>query len=210
MANSENVKKRIKKFYRRDAVVIYPPVETDRFKNKDLRFKKENKYFLSVSRLVRGKGVDITIKACDRLGIPLKVVGAGPELNHLKSLIVNRKSDIEFLGQVADDELVKLYTDAKALILASEDEDFGITPVESMAAGTPVIAPRTGGYLETIVEGKTGMFFGGDRGEVTVDSLVEALEKFDSKKYKPQDCTKQAENFSKEKFKEKMIKLINS
>lgn len=233
VANSQNVADRIKKFYRRDSVVIYPPVEVEKFKNvilasspKATRPESKNKdsgqagmtkegYYLSLSRLVRGKGVDIIIEAATQLNIPLKVAGIGPELEMLKRMA---GSNVEFLGEVRDEERAKLYAGAKALIAASEDEDFGITVVEAMACGTPVIAVRAGGYLETVIEGKTGEFFPStlprqarDRsGQVkaTVEDLVEVLKKFDPKKYRVEDCQKQAEKFSKSRFKREILECI--
>lgn len=198
VANSENVKKRIQKFYRREAVVIYPGVDTESLK----KVKKSNgDYFLSLGRLVRGKGVEVIIKACSDLNLPLKVVGAGSALDELKS-IAGRS--VEFLGQVSDSEREKLYAGAKALIVASEDEDFGITAVESQAVGTPVIAISSGGYLESIVEGKTGEFF--DKN--TPESLKTVLENFNPEKYPELDCRKQSEKFSKEEFKKNILKLV--
>ncbi len=204
VANSENVQARIKKFYRREAVVIYPPVEVDSRQTTDNRQKKD--YYLSLSRLWKGKGVDIAVKACTKLDLPLKVVGSGPERGSLKK---EAGKHIEFLGHVSDEERIKLYSEAKALIVASEDEDFGITVVEAQALGTPVIALKSGGYLETVVEGKTGEFFEkGDSDQVTVDSLIKVLEKFDPKKYDAEDCINQAEKFSEKVFRENILELI--
>lgn len=200
VANSKNVQERISKFYRRDSVVIYPPVDIG-FKNKDLGIKSEKQYFLSVSRLVRGKGVDTIISVADKLGLPLKIVGTGPELKNLQSLIINPKSNIEFLGQVNDEKLPEIYANALATIVASEDEDFGIVPVESMSYGTPVIAINEGGFKETVVAGKTGEFF-------ESEGLEEVLTDFDPKKYKPEDSIKQAEKFSKERFKKEILQLV--
>src|SRR3989344_3856031 len=214
VANSKNVKERMGKFYRREAVVIYPPVEL--FKGTPCSTARRplvKRYYLSLSRLWKGKVVDIVVEACGRLGLPLKVVGSGPELQHLKTLATSYQlpTTIEFLGHVSDEERIKLYSEAKALIVAAEDEDFGITVVESMAAGTPAIALKSGGYLETVVEGKTGEFFAkGESDEETVDSLVKVLEKFDPNKYKVEDCVNQAEKFSQSKFKEKILDLIHS
>lgn len=219
IANSENVAKRIKKFYRREAVVIYPPVNVEKCKIDNVKCKiKDKKYFLSVGRLVRGKGLEIIIEACGKLGLPLKIVGSGPELKNLKfkiskacdsEIFKNLKfKNIEFLGHVPDTDLPALYAGARATIVASEDEDFGIVPVESMACGTPVVAVRAGGFLETVVPGKTGEFFGGDRGQVTVDSIINALKNFDPEKYTPEDCKAQAEKFSKERFKKELLELI--
>ena len=211
VANSKNVQARIKKFYRRDSVVIYPPVEvvsrqSSVVRHSESRKLKADSYFLSVGRLVRGKGIDIIVEACSKLGLSLKVAGAGPEFQSSKFKVQSAKSkNIEFLGQVKDEDLPELYAGAIATIVASEDEDFGIVPVESMAAGTPVIAVKAGGFLETVIPGKTGEFFN----DAAAVSLMKALESFDFKKYKPEDCIKQAEKFSKERFKKEILELIN-
>lgn len=202
IANSKNVQKRIAKFYRRESVIIYPPVDLSEFRIKNQGSKVTSGYFLSLGRLVRGKGTEVSVMACSKLGVSLKVAGTGPELERLKSLA---GPTIEFLGPVSDEERVKLYENAKALILCAEDEDFGITPVEAQAAGTPVIAVKRGGFLETVVEGKTGEFFD----EATPESMMKVLEKFDEKKYKTEDCRKNAEKFSKERFKKQLMDLIN-
>lgn len=201
IANSQNIAQRIKKFYKRDALVIYPPIDIKRFKNIDLRFKKKE-YFLSVGRLVRGKGTETIVEAATKLNLPLKVVGTGPEFNRLKKLA---GKTIEFLGHIEDSSLPEIFAKARATIVSSEDEDFGIVPVESMAAGTPVIAVATGGFLETIISGKTGEFFD----KANVESLTKVLKDFDYKKYKSEDCLKQAEKFSKEEFEKKILSLVN-
>lgn len=205
VANSKNVKERIKKFYRRDAKIIYPPVDLEEFRmnNSDLR-SKDKDYYLSLSRLWKGKGVDVIVKAAILAKMPLKVAGNGPEIENLKRIAKN-SPNIKFLGNVSDQERVKLYQGAKALIVASEDEDFGITAVESQAAGTPVIAVKSGGYLESVIEGKTGEFFS----ENTPESLAQVLEKFDTYKYEAKNCIKNAEKFSKEEFKAEIMKLLN-
>lgn len=203
IANSKNVQERIKKFYRRDSVVIYPPVDVKTFGHQPLTLKSEDKkYFLSLSRLWKGKGVDIIVQACTKLDLPLKVVGDGPELESLKK-IAGRS--VEFLGAVSDRERTGLYQQAQALIVASEDEDFGITSVEAQAAGIPVIAIRCGGYLESVIENKTGLFFD----KSTADFLAQALVRFDPDKFKAEDCVKNAEKFSKERFKKEILALIN-
>lgn len=207
VANSKNVAKRIKKFYRREAVVIYPPVDVEEIKIKNAT-KNLRDYHLVVSRLVRGKGVDIIIEACTKLNLPLKVVGIGPILDELKKLAGKK---VDFMGQVPDDALISLYVGAKALIVAAEDEDFGITPVEAMAAGTPVIAPRSGGYLETVLDGKTGVLFDLEDGKVSVDGLVKGLKRFNDSNHliKIEDCIRVAEQFSKERFKRQTLRLIH-
>ena len=111
------------------------------------------------------------------------------------------------MGWVSDEERIELLKNAKALILASEDEDFGITSVEAQGVGTPVIAVRSGGYLETVIEGKTGEFYGGP-GMVTAEQLIPVLKDFDPKKYDPKDCRKNAEKFSKENFKKQFTNLV--
>ncbi len=200
IANSKNVKERIKKFYRRDSVVIYPPVDISSFPRKR---KSKGKYFLSLGRLVRGKGVEVIVKAFDITGLPLKVAGTGPELKNLQK-VYGRNKSVEFLGMVKDENLSELYGGAKALILASEDEDFGITAVEAFACGTPVIAINSGGYLETVIEGKTGVFFDG----ATPESLIKVLESFDESRFNKEDLKAQAEKFSKERFKKEILELI--
>ena len=208
VANSKNIQDRIKKFYRRDSVIIYPPVDLKEFKVK-------KKYFLALNRLIRGKGTEVIVAACTELGLPLKVVGSGPELVRLQAIA---GKTVEFLGWVSDDERVKLLAEAKALIVASEDEDFGISAVEAQAVCTPVIAARAGGYLETVIEGKTGEFyqpgFSGDYkvyiDSVSVKSLTKILENFDSKKYKKEDLRKNAEKFSKERFKKEILALVKA
>lgn len=108
---------------------------------------------------------------------------------------------------MSDEERVKLLQNAKALIVASEDEDFGITSIEAQAAGTPVIAPSSGGFLETVVDQKTGLLYGGP-GMVNTENLTEVLQKFDSIKFDPEVLRKNAEKFSKERFKKEMLELI--
>ena len=200
IANSKNVQARIKKFYRRDCVVIYPPVDLKEFKLQ----KKKQDYFLALNRLVRGKGTEVIVEAATKLRIPLKVAGVGSEMDRLKKIA---GKNVQFLGWVSDKERVNLLQNAKALIVASEDEDFGITSIEAQAAGTPVIAPASGGFLETVEDGKTGLLYGGP-GMVTVDVLVQALQKFDSSKFIPEDLRKNAQNFSKERFKKEILELI--
>lgn len=204
IANSKNVASRIKKFYRRDSVIIHPPVDTNSFQTPSTSHEPRAKnYFLSLNRLVRGKGTEIAVQACAALNLPLKVAGAGPELRNLKKLA---GPSVEFVGPVSDEERIKLFQNATALIVASEDEDFGITPVEAMAAGTPVIALRAGGYLETVIEGKTGQFFD----TPTPQSLTKVLETFDPSKYKDSDLHSQAEKFSKDHFRKKIHTLISA
>ncbi|OGE18774.1 hypothetical protein A3J19_03255 [Candidatus Daviesbacteria bacterium RIFCSPLOWO2_02_FULL_41_8] len=207
VANSKNIAARIKKFYRRDSVVIYPPVEIgSKYYVASSKGKKD--YFLVLSRLVRGKGVEIIVEACGKLGLPLKIAGTGPELDNLKKLATNYQLlTTNFLGWVGDEERVKLLANAKALIVAAEDEDFGITSIEAQAVGTPVVAPASGGFLETVIDKETGLLYGGP-GAVTVESLVGVLGEFREDKFKPETLRKNAEKFSKERFKKEILELV--
>ncbi|MFH1840659.1 MAG: glycosyltransferase [Candidatus Shapirobacteria bacterium] len=198
VANSREVQKRIKKFYRRESVIISPPVDVFNIKG------KVQNYFLTGGRLEKPKNFDLIIKACDRLKVNLKIYGVGPQEKYLRSLA---GPTIKFVGGVNDQEKARLYADCRAYIVAQRDEDFGITPVEAMAAGRPVIAYRGGGYLETVVEGETGEFFD----KLTVESLVETLRHYDDTNHrsiKPEDCRAQAEKFSKKKFKKAILELV--
>jgi glycosyltransferase involved in cell wall biosynthesis len=206
IANSENVARRIEKFYRKDSVVIYPPVEVEKIK-RSLLYKKTSsaEYFLVAGRIAGAKGVDLAMKAANVLNVKLKIVGEFAGIKFGKEDLEKLKSDnIEFLGRVSDEELYGLYAGAEAFLALGKDEDFGITPVEAMAAGTPVVAYKSGGYLETVVEGKTGVFFE----EYNVESLVEAMKRVQGLRFKAQALRAQAEKFSKERFVEKFQELI--
>jgi len=196
IANSENVQARIKKFYRKEAKVIYPPVEVEKIARATKDLVAED-YFLVVARIVGAKGIEMAVEAAKKLGVPLKVVGEPAGLAWLgKDMKKNNNKWVEFVGRVSDEELYSYYGKCRGFLALAFDEDFGITPVEAMAAGRPVIAFRGGGYLETVVEGVTGEFF--DR--YLVESLVKAMKKFKAEKYKAEDCRRQAKKFSKERF----------
>jgi len=199
IANSQETARRIRKFYRRDSTVIYPPVEINP-KSKVLSPKSEN-YFLCASRLAWAKRIDVAIKAANKLKIPLKIVGTGKEEKYLRSIA---GKTVEFLGQVSDEELARAYFNCRALIFPAEDEDFGIVPVEAMSFGKPVIALRQGGVVESVIEGKTGVFFD----EPTVESLTGAIKGFNNLAIKPSDCINQAKKFSKERFKKEIKEFV--
>ncbi|HVT01534.1 MAG TPA: glycosyltransferase [Patescibacteria group bacterium] len=206
VANSEEVKKRIEKFYRRDATVIYPPVSLPKIQEPRSKNQKKDYYFV-VSRIVGGKGLDMAVEAANKLGIKLKIAGTpSGYYTGYKNLTKQAQKNIEFLGHVTDEELVDLYSGAKAFFALAEDEDFGMTPVESMMCGTPVIAYYGGGYKESVVDGKTGVFFK----EYNVDSLASAIEKFEKLKISSEACRKQAEKFSAKVFDKKIREFINS
>ncbi len=200
LANSKNVAERIWKIYRKKATVIYPPVELPNAGD-----TPKGDYYLVISRIVGGKGLDLAVKTARKLGIKLKIAGkpAGyyTEYKNLQKLAGD---NTEFLGYVTDKELVKLYKGAKAFLALATDEDFGITPVEAMLCGTPVVAFKGGGYLETVVDGRTGVFFE----EVSVESLSKAIKRLDKLNINPRDCVNQAKKFSKEKFKKEVLKFV--
>lgn len=204
IANSEETKRRIKKFYRREATVIYPPVEISG-KGKGERGKSQKEYFLSVGRLSYAKRIDVIIKACNELKLPLRIVGVGGEGDYLKSIA---GPQIEFLGEVSDEKLTEIYTGARALIFSALQEDFGMVPVEAMAHGIPVIALKQGGVAETVIDGKTGIFFD----EPTVASLKSAILEFEKKEktFTATACIAQAEKFSKAEFKQKMRDFVTA
>ncbi len=201
ISNSEETRRRIRKFYRRDSTVIYPPVivHSSQFTVRS----SQKKYFLSVGRLTYAKRVDLAISACNELKLPLKIAGSGREENYLKSIAGDT---IEFLGNVPDTKLHELYKNARALIFCALDEDFGMVPVESMANGTPVIALRQGGVQETVIEGKTGMFFD----KPSVDELIVTIKRFKILNFDQKDCLNQAQKFSKGVFIERMKQFVTS
>lgn len=196
---SNNISKQIRKYYRRESEVIYPPVRTDYFSpNADGSY---GDYFLMVGRLVAYKRPDIAISAFNKLGLPLKVVGTGPMLKKLKS---TAGRNIEFLGQAADEQVRELYKSCKAFVFPGE-EDFGITPVEAMAGGRPVIAYAGGGLLETVVPGDTGnagtgVFFE----KPDPESLAAAVRNFDPEIYDPAAIAAHARKFDTSVFKDRL------
>jgi glycosyltransferase involved in cell wall biosynthesis len=208
IANSQNTAARIWKFYRREATVIYPPVEIPKVSIAvNLRGWQKGGYFLAGGRLARAKRVDLAVAACTNLRLPLKVFGrafAGYE-DELRAMA---GPTVEFLGEVADEEKSRLMAGCRAFIFPAEEEDFGMTPVEAMAHGKPVIALRQGGVLESVVEGKTGTFFD----EPTAESLMGALREFGDLggRIKPEDCREQARKFSKERFKKEILEFLDS
>lgn len=201
IANSQNVASRIKKFYTKNAIVIYPPVGMASDKT-DQKFL-ERKYYLTGGRLARPKHTDLIVRVCTKQNIPLKVFGKGfaGYGTELKGIAGNT---IEFLGEVSDAEKQTLMQGAKAFFFAAEDEDFGIVPVEAMSVGTPVIAYASGGVKESVIDGKTGVFFH----HLTDESLLTAIEQFEMIKINAMDCQKQASKFSEKIFIKNLQVLI--
>ena len=200
IANSKNVANKIKKIYRRDSVVIYPPVKTDKF---ELYCKKEN-FYLTVSRLVPYKKIDLIVEAFSQMPEKrLIVIGDGPSF---KSVSFKAKKNIELLGYQPFEVVRNYMQKAKAFIFAAE-EDFGMAPVEAQSCGTPVIAFSKGGALETVIENKTGIFFK----KQTPESLIEAVKCFE-KIADAFDCRairQNAERFSEKRFKKEFKEFVD-
>ena len=220
IANSEETKKRIKKFYKKDATVIYPPVDISSkyqvvsIKGENTKYRMHNTgYYLAGGRIARAKHPELIIKAFLQNGLPLKVFGKsfGGYESELKSKIKNKISKIDFLGEVTDEEKDRLMVGAKAFVFASQDEDFGIIPVEAMMAGTPVIAHRSGGVLETVIDGKTGLFFD----ELSSESINKAVKRFETLrqaqgKFDSDEIKQHAQKFSKARFEKEIKEFVES
>ena len=212
IANSENVKARIKKFYRRESVVIYPPVDIEkiaRVTNGQRPKTRDQEYFLIVSRLVGAKGIENAVNAFSKSkskNIKLKIVGEAHGFSDVENRISNMVyRNIELLGRVSDERLYELYSGAKGFIALARDEDFGITPVEAMAAGTPVIAFNGGGFKETVVDGVTGLLIN-NTDEKTINDTIK---KFDKIKWDKEKLQNQARKFSQERFKKEIVGFID-
>ncbi|MFZ5376525.1 MAG: glycosyltransferase [Patescibacteria group bacterium] len=206
VANSRNVARRIEKFYRRDSQVIYPPVDEFILADDWDKTKKRDDYFLIISRIVGGKGLDLAVKAAVKLGLNLKIAGkpAGYSTEYQELLDLASGGQIEFLGFVPDEELVGLYAHARGFLALASDEDFGITPVEAMMAGTPVVAFNGGGYRESVVDGQTGVLFD----DLSETGLIEAIGRFDQIKFDPQKIRQHAQKFSKQRFMREIDELV--
>jgi glycosyltransferase involved in cell wall biosynthesis len=190
VAISQGIAGRIRSAYQRKAHVIYPPVETDRFAPSGLR----GDYFVTLSRLVPHKRIDLVIEAFARLGLPLKIIGDGPQKKKLQR---QATSNIEFLGYQSEKVVAQLLGCARGFVCAAE-EDFGIAIVEAQAAGCPVITYKGGGALETVVDGATGLLFP----EQSAASLVEAVWRFKDQAHslRSKDMQDNAQRFSKARF----------
>ena len=197
VANSSFVARRIEKYYRRDAVVVHPPVEVDEHL---IRPRREDDYYLLLGRVIPYKRVDIALAACARLGRRVKVAGTGRALDVARAAA---GPEAEFLGYVPDEELGELISGARALLFPGE-EDFGIVPVEAQAAGVPVIAYGVAGVLDSVIEGETGVFFS----EQTPEAMAAAILHFESTSFDEQALRDNARRFAPERFRERIAALL--
>lgn len=204
IANSTHIQNKIKQYYNRKSVVIHPPVDVARFSTKIRSTKydlpKPRSGFITIGRQTPYKHTEIIIEACNKLNLPLTVIGNGPEHENLVRLA---GPSVKFIRKASDKDIEQGLTDAKAFLFAAY-EDFGITPVEAMAAGAPVIAYKAGGALDYVVSNKTGLFFN----DQTADSLVKAIQKFETIKFDQKDLVNKAVEFSQQNFSSKLTKFL--
>jgi glycosyltransferase involved in cell wall biosynthesis len=198
VAISRLVERRIRKYYGREAPIIYPAIDVSRFEPAPADEVED--YFLIVSRLIPYKRIDLAVKAFNKLGLPLRIVGGGRDRAALEKMA---SPNVRFLGRVSDDDLRRLYARCRAFIFPGE-EDFGLTPLEAQASGRPVIALGSGGALETIREGETGAFFH----DASPESLAATVASFRPEAYEPDRIRRHAEGFDVSVFKRQFGKLV--
>lgn len=196
IANSHTVQKRIKKYYQKDSTVITPSIDLSQF----TPTKNKEEFYLVVSRLTASKKIDLVVDTFNKSGQQLKIIGSGVDRSRLQN---KAKSNIQFLGYLPDQQVREQYSKAKALIFPQE-EDFGITPLEAMASGTPVIAYKKGGALETVKENLTGIFFP----KQTSQSLLQAIEKFQKHQFTQTQILQHAQKFDHKHFNTKILTFI--
>jgi glycosyltransferase involved in cell wall biosynthesis len=209
VCNSNTVKKRIKKYLNRDAIVIYPPVDT-----KNYTYKKNGDYWLSVNRFINHKRIEMQIEAFSKMpNEKLIIAGSYEEAPHfkeyLKQMELKKTQNITFMHSVDEKKLIELYSSCKGFITTPIDEDFGLTAVEAMASGKPVIAPNSGGYTETVINGKTGILID----DINSDKIISTVKKISKElkksplKYRDA-CIKQSKKFDTKEFMKKMNRII--
>ena len=203
IANSEETKKRIEKFYRRDAEVIYPPVNIV----KELGHPQGD-YYITVSRLARAKHIEVLIEAANKMKLKLKIVGTGRDERYLKSIA---GPTVEFLGYVPDTEMPDLFRNASAFLFSAADEEFGIAPIEAMGYGLPVIAYKSGGVVETVKDGVNGYLFEA-LDENSLATKVKKLESLNEDAYLAlrKNARSEAEKYSFGHFKKQILEFIHS
>lgn len=205
--NSINTQNRLKKYLEKEAIVVNPPIETKKF-----FYRNNGNFWLSVNRLISHKRIDLQLKAFSRLpNEKLVIVGSYEQSSHFKQyadyIKKNKPANVEIRSWVNQEELINLYADCKGFITTASDEDFGMTVVEAMASGKPVIAPNEGGYKETVIDGVTGILID----EINEDKLIESILKIgqEPQKYK-EACIAQASKFSTKIFIEKILNQIKA
>ena len=203
VANSTSVAARIKRHWQRDAQVVHPPVNIDFYTPDDSEARGE--FFLLAGRMVSYKRPDVAIRAAVESGVKLVVAGDGRDAAKCRKLSTG--GDVEFLGRVSDEELRSLYRRAKAMVMPGE-QDFGITPVEAMACGTPVIALGVGGALDSVVEGTTGTLIQVADDAAVVTGFAEKFASFDSRNFDRLTIRAHAEQFSRENFRRNMARIV--
>lgn len=201
VANSKNVQQRIKKYYDRESSIIYPPVNTPKFYEQ----RPKRTHYLFFSRLVKQKGIELIINTFKQNKKPLLVVGTSTQEKRWHKM-ANSSPNIQFLGFVSDKKMKNIYRNCKALVYAAIEEDFGIAPVEAMGHGLPVIAYKSGGVQETVLNGKTGIFFN----QHTVAALNKTIKIFEQMRLSSKICHAQAQKFKQEKFRIQFTKLIKT
>jgi len=200
IANSYYIQLKIKKYFKADAIVVYPPLMLE---CASLTQKKHREHrYLVVSRLEKNKNLELIIEAFNKSKRKLVIVGNGRQDRYLKRISNN---NIEFLGFISDDSLIDLYATSKALIVAAQDEDFGLSVIESLSQGTPVVAPYEGGFKETIQNGITGFFYYSN----AADALNQALDQLETSKIDSSKCIQLARGYHKNIFNKKMMAIIN-
>ena len=198
IANSEFVSDRIRKYYGRNADIVYPPIDTSFFKPSG---KMRDNFYLAAGAIVPYKRLDVAIEAFNSLGYPLVIAGTGPELKRLRKLA---GENIKFLGWVTDEELRRLYQSARALVFPTR-EDFGMIPVEAQACGCPVIAYAAGGCLETVQDGLSGILFS----KQNANEMIRAIRRFETLSWPEDGVRHQVEIFSRESFKTGIRKIVD-
>ncbi len=206
LVNSKNVEKRVKKFYKKNSEVVYPPIKVKELVEASKGVKKKD-YFLIVSRLVGAKGLEEAVRAANKLGFELRIVGEAAGFSGVEERIKKMGGKkVKLLGRVSDKRLYELYAEARGFIALAQEEDFGMTVVEAMAAGTAVIGFAGGGFKESIVDGKTGVFIEG----VDEETIGKAMKRFFKIKWKKEEIQKWAKNFSREEFEKRIKKTVGS
>jgi glycosyltransferase involved in cell wall biosynthesis len=199
VTQSKYIQNRIKKYYGRDSELIHPPVNVEKFTTIS---KEKDDYFLIVGRQVAYKRLDLAVAAFNKLGLRLVIAGTGEDVPKQREIA---RSNIEFKGFVPEADLPQLYANARAVIYPQE-EDFGLVPVEAMAAGTPVIAYGVGGAAETVLDERTGVLFS----QQTPEALIEAVEKFKTMNFNATLLRQHAQNFSAERFRREFKSFVEA